>query len=32
LDYLEGAGHADPAFWTDENMDRVFTFLDHYLK
>jgi len=32
LDIIEGAGHADPLFETDENMDRVFTFLDKYLK
>jgi len=32
FDIIEGAGHADPLFETDENMDRVFTFLDKYLK
>jgi acetyl esterase/lipase len=29
---LEGAGHGDPLFETDENMERVFSFLDRYLK
>jgi acetyl esterase/lipase len=32
FDILEGAGHADPLFETDENMNRVFTFLDRHLK
>lgn len=32
FDILEGAGHADPLFETDENMERVFSFLDKYLK
>lgn len=32
FDIIEGAGHADPLFETDENMERVFLFLDKYLK
>jgi len=32
FDIIEGAGHADPLFETDENMDRVFSFLDKHLK
>ena len=32
LDLLEGAGHGDPAFATEENLDRVFAFVDRYLK
>jgi acetyl esterase/lipase len=32
LDLLEGAGHDDPAFFTDKNFERVFVFLDRYLK
>jgi len=32
FDILEGAGHGDPLFETDENMGRVFSFLDRYLK
>jgi acetyl esterase/lipase len=32
FDILEGAGHGDPKFETDENMDRVFSFLDKHLK
>jgi acetyl esterase/lipase len=32
LDIFENAVHADPAFETDENMTRVFEFLDRYLK
>ena len=32
FDILEGAGHGDPLFETDENMARVFFFLDRYLK
>ena len=31
LDLFEGAGHADPAFETAENMDRVFAFVDRHL-
>ncbi len=31
FDILEGAGHGDPLFETDENMDRVFAFLDRHL-
>jgi acetyl esterase/lipase len=31
FDIIEGAGHGDPLFETDENMDRVFTFLDKHL-
>jgi len=29
---IEGAGHGDPLFETDENMNKVFAFLDKYLK
>jgi len=29
---IEGAGHADPLFETEENMNRVFSFLDKHLK
>jgi acetyl esterase/lipase len=32
FDILEGAGHGDPLFETDGNMERVFSFLDRYLK
>ncbi len=32
LQLLEGEGHSTPGFWTRENMDKVFTFLDRYLK
>lgn len=32
FDIIEGAGHGDPLFETEENMNRVFTFLDTYLK
>ncbi len=32
LDLLQGAGHADPAFATPENLSRVFAFVDRYLK
>jgi len=32
FDIIEGAGHGDPLFETDENMARVFSFLDRYLK
>jgi len=32
FDIVEGAGHADPLFETDENMERVFSFLDKHLK
>jgi acetyl esterase/lipase len=32
FDILEGAGHGDPLFETEENMERVFSFLDRYLK
>ena len=32
FDIIEGVGHADPLFETDENMDRVFAFLDRHLK
>ena len=32
FDIIEGAGHADPLFETDENMNRVFKFLDKHLK
>jgi acetyl esterase/lipase len=32
FDIIEGAGHGDPLFETDENLKRVFIFLDKYLK
>ena len=32
FDIIEGAGHGDPLFETAENMERVFSFLDRYLK
>jgi acetyl esterase/lipase len=32
FDILEGAGHGDPLFETEENMARVFSFLDKHLK
>jgi len=32
FDILEGAGHGDPLFETEENMRRVFSFLDKHLK
>ncbi len=32
LDLFEGAGHQDPAFHTEENVARVYGFLDRYLK
>jgi acetyl esterase/lipase len=32
LEVLEGAGHADPAFETQQNVNRVFSFLDGHLK
>lgn len=32
LDLLEGARHADPRFESPENLERVFVFLDRYLK
>ena len=32
FEILENAGHGDPAFETDENIARVFRFLDRYLK
>jgi acetyl esterase/lipase len=32
LDLLEGADHGDPAFATEENLNRVFGFVDRYLK
>jgi acetyl esterase/lipase len=32
FDVLEGAGHGDPLFEADENMARVFSFLDNHLK
>lgn|GEM_PF-204149 len=32
FDILENAGHGDPLFETDENMNRVFQFIDRYLK
>jgi len=32
FDILAGAGHGDPLFETEENMKRVFSFMDKYLK
>ena len=32
LELLDGAGHGGPAFNTTENIDKVFKFLDKYLK
>jgi hypothetical protein len=32
LDIIEGAGHGGPEFESSENMERVFAFLDRYLK
>ena len=32
FDIVEGAGHGDPLFETEENMERVFSFLDKYLR
>ena len=32
FDIVEGAGHADPLFEAEENMERVFSFLDRHLK
>jgi acetyl esterase/lipase len=32
FDIIEGAGHGDPIFETDQNMERVFLFLDKHLK
>jgi len=32
FDIIEGAGHADLLFETDENMERVFSFLEKHLK
>ena len=32
FDILENAGHGDPLFETEANMNRVFQFLDRYLK
>ena len=32
FDIIEGAGHADPLLEADENMDRVFRFLNKHLK
>jgi acetyl esterase/lipase len=32
FDILEGAGHSDPLFITEENLVRVFSFLDKHLK
>lgn len=32
FDLFETADHADPQFETEQNMNRVFDFLDHYLK
>lgn len=32
FDILEGAGHSDPKFISEENMERIFSFLDKHLK
>lgn len=32
FDIIEGAGHGDPLFETEENMKKVFAFLDSHLK
>lgn len=32
FEYIEGAGHGGPKFETKENIDRVFKFIDTYLK
>ena len=32
FEIIEGAGHGDPLFETDQNMDKVFMFLDKHLK
>jgi dipeptidyl aminopeptidase/acylaminoacyl peptidase len=32
FDIVENAGHGDPLFETEENMSRVFQFIDRYLK
>ena len=32
FDILENAGHGDPLFETEENISRVFQFIDRYLK
>jgi len=32
FDIIEGAGHGDPLFETDENMNKVFAFLEKHLK
>jgi hypothetical protein len=32
FEILEGAGHGDPLFETDQNMAKVFLFLDQHLK
>jgi acetyl esterase/lipase len=32
FEILEKAGHGDPAFETDQNMDKVFRFLDKHMK
>lgn len=32
FDIIEGAGHGDPLFETEENMHRVFSFIDKHLK
>ena len=32
FDIIEGAGHGDPLFETDANMNRVFSFLEKHLK
>jgi dipeptidyl aminopeptidase/acylaminoacyl peptidase len=31
LDIFEGAGHDDPVFETEENLNRVFAFIGRYL-
>lgn len=32
LEYIEGASHCDSQFETKENLDKVFQFIDTYLK
>jgi len=32
LEILENAGHGDPLFETDDNISRVFRFIDRHLK
>jgi dipeptidyl aminopeptidase/acylaminoacyl peptidase len=32
LDIFEGAGHDDPVFESEENLNRVFAFIERHLK